>query len=87
MPYFDFHLFRMPYFDRWLRVRLEGPRNVTLVAVDGDNQLMGVLVATILSRLTIVVLVATILSRLTIVVLLVTILSRLTIGVLLDTML
>ena len=52
----------MPYFDRWLRVRLEGPRNVTLVAVDGDNQLMGVLVATILSRLTIVVLVATILS-------------------------
>ena len=60
MPYFDFHLFRMPYFDRWLRVRLEGPRNVTLVAVDGDNQLMGVLVATILSRLTIVVLVATI---------------------------
>ena len=42
---------RMPYFDRWMRVRMEHPRGVTLLAEDkSTGQHMGALVGFIYQR-------------------------------------
>ena len=42
---------RMPYFDRWMRVRMEHPRGITLLAEDtSTGQHMGALVGFIYQR-------------------------------------
>ena len=41
---------RIPYFDRWMRQRMEHPRGVTLLAEDESGELLGTLVGYIFER-------------------------------------